>query len=180
VSEENYRWYIIRTASSCEKRVAQTIKEQAVKHGLSDYFAEIVVPVERITEIRKGQKLSTEHKFLSSYILIKMQMNDLSWHLVRNVPKVSGFLGANSKPQPISEAEAQRILSQMEEGVAKTKSGSMFEVGESVKIIDGPFESFVGVVEDLDMEKHRLKVSVSIFDRATPLELEYSQVTKID
>ena len=176
---ESFRWYIIHALSGFEKRVALNIKEQAKKKNLSDLFADIVVPVEGVIEIRKGQKVNAERKFLPGYVLVNMVMNEHSWHLVKNIPKVSGFLGSGGKPQPISETEAKNIFKQIEDGAVNTKQAVNFEVGESVKIIDGVFESFVGTVEEVDAEKSRLKVSVSIFGRSTPVELEYEQVAKV-
>lgn len=175
----SYRWYIIHTLSGYEKKISQTIKEQAQIKNIAEYFEQIIVPVEGVVEVRKGQKVNTERKFLPGYILVKMEMNDTTWHLVKNIPRVTGFLGSHGKPQPILDEEAERILRQMEEGVAAPKGMIDFEVGESVKVTDGPFESFIGVVEELDAEKGRLKVAVSIFGRSTPIELEYSQVAKI-
>lgn len=175
----DYRWYIIHTLSGYEKKISQTIKEQAELKGILEAFPEIVVPVEGVVEVRKGQKVNAERKFLPGYIMVKMNMNDQTWHLVKNIPKVTGFLGGSGKPQPISEVEAQRIFQQMEESGSSPKHTVNFEIGESVKVIDGPFESFMGVVEELDAEKNRLKVSVSIFGRSTPIELEYNQVAKL-
>lgn len=176
----SYRWYIVHTLSGFEKRIAQTIKEQAQLKNIAESFEQVVVPVEGIVEVRKGQKVNAERKFLPGYILVKMEMNDITWHLVKNIPRVTGFLGSHGKPQPISDAEAERILHQMEEGLSSPKGKIDFEIGESVKVTDGPFESFIGVVEDMDAEKGRLKVAVSIFGRSTPIELEYSQVAKIE
>jgi transcriptional antiterminator NusG len=176
---ENFRWYIIHALSGHEKRVSQQIKEQAAKKNLSDFFEEIVVPVEGVIEVRKGQKVTAERKFLPGYVLVKMIMNEQSWHLVKNIPKVSGFLGSGGRPQPISESEAKNIFKQIEEGTVNNKHAINFEIGEAVKVTDGPFESFVGTVEEVDLEKSRLKVSVSIFGRSTPVELEYSQVAKV-
>ena len=175
----DYRWYIIHTLSGYEKKISQTIREQAEMKGILDAFSDIVVPVEGVVEIRKGQRVNAERKFLPGYIMVKMNMNDQTWHLVKNIPKVTGFLGGSGKPQPISEVEAERIFQQMEESGNTPKNTVNFEVGESVKVIDGPFESFMGVVEELDAEKSRLKVSVSIFGRATPIDLEYTQVAKL-
>lgn len=175
----SYKWYIIHTLSGYEKKIAQTIKEQAQIKNIAECFEQVIVPVEGVMEVRKGQKVNAERKFLPGYILVNMEMNDVTWHLVKNIPRVTGFLGSHGKPQYISEQEAERILRQMEEGISSTKGGIQFEVGESVKVVDGPFESFVGVVEELDPEKGRLKVAVSIFGRSTPIELEYSQVAKI-
>ncbi len=179
MSDKQYRWYIIHTMSGSEKKVAQMISERAAKKGVFDSFEKIVVPVEQVIEMKRGQKVNAEHKFLPGYILVKMYMSDDTWHLVKNVPKVTGFLGANSKPQPISESEAERMLAHMQEGVKSDKTLMHFDIGESVKIIDGPFESFVGVIEELDVERSKLKVLVSIFGRSTPVELEYSQVNKL-
>jgi transcriptional antiterminator NusG len=177
--ENNFKWYVIHAVSGHEKKVAQKIKELADKANLGDLFDQVVVPTEGVTEVRRGQKVSVERKFLPGYLMIKMVMNEQTWHLVKNTPKVSGFLGAVSKPQAITEAEAQNILKQIEEGAVQSKNVTVFEVGESVRVIDGPFESFVGNVEEVDFEKQRLKVSVSIFGRSTPVELEYTQVDKV-
>lgn len=174
----SFKWYIVHVASGHEKKVAKLIEEQARKKNLQDLIARVVVPTEEVTEIRRNQKVSVEKKFLPGYVLINMELNDETWHFVRNVPKVSGFLGSAVKPSPVSEAEVNIIFKQMEEGSIISKSTMLFDVGESIKINDGPFESFVGVVSDVDEEKSRLKVSVSIFGRSTPVELEFSQVEK--
>lgn len=173
-----YQWYIVHVVSGHEKKVAKVIEEQARKKNLQEQIARVVVPTEEVVEVRRNQKINVEKKFLPGYILINMEMNDDTWHFVRNVSKVTGFLGSASKPSPVSEAEVQVIFKQMEEGVAKPRSAIVFEIGESVKINDGPFESFVGLVSDVDEEKSRLKVSVTIFGRSTPVELEFSQVEK--
>jgi transcription termination/antitermination protein NusG len=173
------RWYIIHTISGHEKSVVKAIEDRVRKSGLETSVTRIVVPTEGVTEIRKGKKVSTERKFLPGYILICMVMNDEIWHLIKSTPKVSGFLGNGGKPQPISDSEAERIFKQMEEGSEISKKTLSFEVGESVKVIDGPFESFIGVVIDVETEKQRLKVSVSIFGRATPVDLSYTQVEKV-
>lgn len=175
----SFKWYIVHVVSGHEKKVAKSIEDQARKKGLQDSIAKIVVPTEEVVEIRRNQKVNVEKKFLPGYILINMEMNDDSWHFVRNVPKVTGFLGTSSKPSPVSEAEVQSIFRQMEEGSVVTKKSLTFEVGDSVKINDGPFESFIGLVSDVDVEKLRLKVSVSIFGRSTPVDLEFSQVEKV-
>jgi transcriptional antiterminator NusG len=173
------RWYIVHAYSNFEKKVADAIRERAASAGLEECFEEIVVPMEEVTEIRRGRKVSTERKFFPGYVLVKMDMNDRAFLLIKNTPKVTGFLGADNKPQPISEAEAQRILNQVKEGVDRPKPSITFEIGEQVRVADGPFASFNGHVEEVDEERSRLKVAVSIFGRATPVELEYGQVEKI-
>lgn len=173
------RWYIVHAYSNFEKKVADSIRERAAAAGLEDCFEEIVVPMEEVVEVRRGRKVSTERKFFPGYVLVKMDMNDRAFLLIKNTPKVTGFLGADNKPQPISETEAQRILNQVKEGVDRPKPSISFEIGEQVRVADGPFASFNGHVEEVDEERARLKVAVSIFGRATPVELEYGQVEKI-
>ncbi len=174
------KWYIVHAYSGFEKKVALTIKEQAAQKGLTDYFEEVVVPVEDVVEMRRGKKVATERKFFPGYVLVKMVMNDASWHLVKTIPKVTGFLGGGgNKPQPISEKEAEAIFKQVREGMERPKNTVVFESGEQVKVVDGPFESFIGIVEEVDEEKERLKVSVTIFGRATPVDLQYTQVEKV-
>lgn len=173
------RWYIIHAYSGFEKKVAQTILEQAAQKGLSDQFEQVVVPTEDVVEVRRGKKVAAEHKLFPGYVLAKMDLTDASWHLVKTTPKVTGFLGGKGiRPQPISDKEAAAIFAQVEEGAAGPRHTVHFEAGEQVKIIDGPFESFVGVVEDVDDDRQKLKVSVSIFGRATPVELNFDQVHK--
>jgi transcriptional antiterminator NusG len=172
------RWYIIHAYSGFEKKVAQSIKEQAAQHNLSEMIQEVVVPTEEVVEVRRGKKTSAERKFFPGYVLIKMELTDETWHLVKTTQKVTGFLGGNGRPQPISDAEAESIFRQVKEGIEHPKNSIIYEIGESVKVTEGPFESFVGVVEEVDSEKNRVKVAVSIFGRATPVELEFTQVEK--
>jgi transcription termination/antitermination protein NusG len=173
------RWYIVHAYSNFEKKVADAIRERAAMAGLDEYFEEIVVPMEEVVEVRRGRKIATERKFFPGYVLVKMDMNDRAFLLIKNTPKVTGFLGADNKPQPITDTEAQRILNQVKEGVDRPKPSISFEVGEQVRVADGPFASFNGHVEEVDEERARLKVAVSIFGRATPVELEFAQVEKI-
>ncbi len=172
------KWYIVQAYSGYEKKVAEAIKAAASLHGLEALIEEVLVPVEEVVQIKKGKKVTSEHKFFPGYVLAKMLMTDASYHLIKNTPKVSGFLGASGKPSPISDKEVEQILHQVEEGVDRKMPSIIYEVGEEVRVTDGPFNSFVGIVEGVDVEKLRLKVSVSIFGRATPVELEYGQVEK--
>ena len=172
------KWYIVQAYSGYEKKVAEAIRSSAELHGLNALIEEVLVPVEEVVEVKKGKKVTTEHKFFPGYVLAKMHMTDSTYHLIKNTPKVSGFLGAGGKPSPISEKEVKQILHQVEEGVDRKSPSITYDVGEEVRVIDGPFNSFVGIVEGVDVEKMRLKVSVSIFGRATPVELEYNQVEK--
>lgn len=171
------RWYVIHVYSGFEKKVALSIEEQAEQAGM-DTIEQVLVPSEEVVEVRRGAKVSSERKFFPGYVLVKMEMTDESWHLVKNTPKVSGFLGSQQRPVPITEREAMRIINQVQEGVDRPKPSVVYEVGEQVRVIDGPFTSFSGQVEEVDEERARVKVSVSIFGRATPVELEYTQVEK--
>lgn len=173
------RWYVVHVYSGFEKKIAQQIKEQAAQKGLGEQFDEVLVPSEQVVEMRRGQKVNAEHKFFPGYVLVRMDLTDDAWHLVKNTPKVTGFLGSQSKPMPVSEAEVKRIIGAVEEGVERPKPTIQFDIGEKVKVTDGPFQSFDGSVESVDEGRARLRVSVSIFGRATPVDLEYSQVEKV-
>ena len=173
------RWYIVHAYSNFEKKVQESIREQAKQRGLEELFEQILVPTEKVTEVRRGRKVDTERKFFPGYVLVKMNLTDEAFHLIKNTPKVTGFLGADNKPMPISDAEAARILHQVQEGIERPKPSVSFEVGEQVRVSDGPFASFNGTVEEVDDGRSRLKVAVSIFGRATPVELEFGQVEKL-
>lgn len=173
------RWYVLHVYSGFENKVAETVKEKAEKQGLTHCVEEMMVPMEEVVEVKRGQRVNTERKFFPGYVLAKLDMNDDLWHLIKDTPKVTGFLGSGNKPVPISEKEAQAIIQQVQEGVERPRPSVVYDVGEEVKVIDGPFASFNGLVEEVDEEKAKLKVSVSIFGRATPVELEYAQVEKI-
>jgi transcriptional antiterminator NusG len=173
------RWYIVHAYSNFEKKVAESIREQASSRGLDDLFEQILVPTEKVVEVRRGRKVDSERKFFPGYVLVKCNLTDEAYHLIKNTPKVTGFLGADKKPIPISDVEAQRILHQMQEGVERPKTTVSFEVGEQVRVADGPFASFNGFVEEVDDSRSRLKVAVSIFGRPTPVELEFGQVEKL-
>ena len=171
-------WYVVHVYSGFEKKIAQQITEQAAQKGLADQFEAVLVPSENVVEVKRGRKINSEHKFFPGYVLVKMDLTDEAYHLVKNTPKVTGFLGSGSKPMPVSEKEVARIIGAIEEGVERPKPAIRFENGETVRVTDGPFQSFNGVVEQVDEERARLRVTVSIFGRATPVELEYSQVEK--
>jgi transcriptional antiterminator NusG len=173
------RWYIVHAYSNFEKKVQDSIRDQVKQRGLSDLFDEIMVPTEKVVEVRRGRKVDAERKFFPGYVLVKCELTDEVYHLIKNTPKVTGFLGADNKPMPISDAEASRILHQVQEGIERPKPSVSFEVGEQVRVSDGPFASFNGTVEEVDDSRSRLKVAVSIFGRATPVELEFGQVEKL-
>ncbi len=178
VTHTNHKWYIVHAYSNFEKKVAESIREQARNQGLEDAFSEILVPTEDVVEIRRGRKINAERKFFPGYVLVKMDLTDQAYHLIKNTPKVTGFLGSGSKPMPVSEREVARIIGAIEEGVERPKPTITFEIGEQVRVTDGPFASFNGTVEQVDEDRARLRVTVSIFGRATPVELEYAQVEK--
>jgi transcriptional antiterminator NusG len=173
-----HKWYIVHAYSNFEKKVAESIREQAKTQGLEENFSDILVPTEDVVEIRRGRKVNAERKFFPGYVLVKMELTDEAYHLIKNTPKVTGFLGSGSKPMPVSEKEVARIIGAIEEGVERPKPTIQFEIGEQVRVTDGPFASFNGSVEQVDEERARLRVTVSIFGRATPVELEYNQVEK--
>lgn len=172
------KWYIVHAYSNFEKKVAESIQEQAAQHGLEETFEQVLVPTEEVVEVRRGQRVNAERKFFPGYVLVKMNMTDEAYHLVKNTPKVTGFLGSANKPIPVSQREVDAIMNQVQEGIERPKPSITFEVGEQVRVCDGPFASFNGLVEEIDEERARLKVAVSIFGRPTPVELEYTQVEK--
>jgi transcription termination/antitermination protein NusG len=172
-------WYIVHTYSNFEKKVAESIREQAEAQGLADRFEEVLVPTEEVVEMRRGRKIQSERKFFPGYVLVKMELSDETYHLIRNTGKVTGFLGSGNRPMPVPDAEVARIMNQVQEGIERPKPVISFEIGEQVRVCDGPFASFSGSVEEVDSDRARLKVAVSIFGRATPVELEFGQVEKV-
>ena len=179
MAEKKPRWYVIDVYSGSEKRVAQNIEDKVAKKGLSDQILKVLVPTEKVVELRRGVKVQKEKSFFPGYVLVQMILSDESWALIRGVPRVSRLLGGMQRPSPIGDREVERLMGQIEEGVKAPRSTLVFEVGEEVRISDGPFSTFSGLVEEVDEEKERLKVSVSIFGRSTPVDLEYVQVEKI-
>ena len=171
-------WYIVHAYSNFEKKVAESIQLAAKEKGLEDLIEEVFVPTEEVTEVRRGRKVNTERRFFPGYVLVKMVLNDDTYHLIKDTPKVTGFLGSGKKPLPVPQKEVDRIRGVMEEGEAHPRPTISFEIGETVRVTDGPFASFSGVVEEVDEDTTRLKVAVSIFGRATPVELEFTQVEK--
>jgi transcriptional antiterminator NusG len=173
------RWYVVHAYSGFENQVKRSLEERIVRSGLQDKFGEILVPTEEVVEMREGQKRKSERKFFPGYVLVKMEMNDETWHLVKEAPKVMGFIGGTSdRPAPITDREAEQILQRIQEGVEKPRPKVLFEPGEVVRVTDGPFNDFNGVVEEVNYEKNRLRVAVLIFGRSTPVELEFGQVEK--
>lgn len=173
------RWYVLHVYSGFEQKIANSIQEQAGKKGLADDIEEILVPTEEVVEVKRGQRVTAERKFFPGYVLIKMEMSDAAWHLIKNTDKVTGFLGGGKRPVPVPEKEAMALIKQIQEGVDSPRPSVTFDIAEEVRVTDGPFASFTGTVEGIDEDKQKLKVSVSIFGRATPVELDYTQVEKI-
>ena len=173
------RWYVVHVYSGSEKRVVEAINDQIVRKGMQDYFEEVLMPTEEVVEVRRGVRVNSERKFFPGYILINMELTDESWQLVKSQSKVTGILGGKGKPIPITEKEAKQLINQISEGIERPRASIIYEVGEQVRVCDGPFASFNGLVEDVDEDKARLKVAVSIFGRSTPVDLDYSQVEKV-
>ena len=173
------RWYVVHVYSGSEKRMAEAINDQIVRKGMQDYFAEVLVPTEEVVEVRRGVRVNSERKFFPGYILINMELTVESWQLVKSQSRVTGILGGKGKPVPITDKEAKQLINQISEGIERPRASIIYEVGEQVRVCDGPFASFNGLVEDVDEDKARLKVAVSIFGRSTPVDLDYSQVEKV-
>jgi transcription termination/antitermination protein NusG len=174
------RWYVVHAYSNFENKVKQTLEERIEREGLGQYFGKILIPTEEVVEMRMGQQRKSERKFFPGYVLVQMELTDETWHLVKDIPKVLGFIGgASDRPAPISDKEAMSILNRVEEGINKPRPKVLFEAGEVVRVVDGPFKDFNGVVEEVNYEKNKLKISVLIFGRSTSVELAFSQVEKI-
>ncbi len=172
------RWYSVHVLSNFEKKVAEAIREAVEQQGLEEEIEEVLVPTEEVTEVRRGQKVQVERRFMPGYVLVRMEMTDRAYHLIKDTARVTGFLGPQGRPTPLRDREVARLLNQVEEGIERPRPAITFEVGETVSVTDGPFEGFTGMVEDIDEASSRLKVSVTIFGRATPVDLDYAQVTK--
>jgi transcriptional antiterminator NusG len=173
-----HRWYIVHCYSNFENKVRESILEEAKRKGMTDLIEEVMVPTEQVKEVRRGKAVDASRKFFPGYVLVRMELTDETWHLIKNTQKVTGFLGTGGKPSPIRDAEAMAVMNQVKEGIERPKPSVIFVVGEQVRVADGPFTSFNGVVEEVDEDRSRLKVAVSIFGRATPVELEFTQVEK--
>ena len=180
MSEQRMRWYVVQAFSGYEGRVAKSLKEHIKMHGMEEKFGEVLVPTEEVVEMRAGQKRKSERKFFPGYVLVQMEMNEGTWHLIKDTPRVMGFIGGTAdKPAPITEKEAEAILRRVADSGDKPKPKTLFEPGETVRVVDGPFADFNGVVEEVNYEKSRIHVAVIIFGRSTPVELEFSQVEKV-
>lgn len=173
-------WYVIQAFSQYEKKVRDSLKDHVARHGMEDYFGDILVPTEEVVEVRDGKRRTMERKFFPGYVLVHMEMTDDTWHLVNSVPRVLGFIGGSpDQPAPISDAEADQILNRVEESVEKPRPKTIFDPGQEIRVIDGPFTDFSGVVEEVNYDKNRLRVAVTIFGRSTPVDLEFDQVEKV-
>ena len=173
------RWYVVHVYSGSEKKVAEAIQDQIDRKGMQEFFSEVLVPTEEVVEVRRGVKVNSERKFFPGYLLVNMELSDETWHLIKSQTRVTGILGSKGKPIPITEKEAQQLINQISEGIERPRASIIYEIGEQVRVCDGPFASFNGLVEDIDEDKARLKVAVSIFGRSTPVDLDYSQVEKV-